>query len=260
MFGFGKREQTLRFDTATVSECGPVRSVNQDAALTVPETGCFAVADGMGGGSEGDRASRMVCDTLRPVFEDASLALDARRDAILDRLAKLNADIRAYANDKNYKTMGSTVAALCLESVDGGRALTCHAGDSRVYQLRGGKFRRLTRDHTVGTELSRTIDLAHLEPTLTDRKNPLSHVLTCAVGMGDDFAPQWRPADVRAGDRFLLCSDGVHDVLDDLLLGATLNGAASPAIAAVILRNAVLRAGANDNFTIVTCFVRRADF
>ena len=229
------------------SETGLVRRDNQDSVLCLDHMAVFAVADGMGGGSDGALASQMVCDELcRGVLAKEH---PRRIDEIGVAVAAANARILRHAKEHGFRMMGSTVALLAVDDATLAHGAVCHVGDSRVYRVRGGAAEALTRDHSVGAELEREVGAAP-GSSFSSRANPLSHILTRAVGTKENVSIEWREVDVAAGDRFVICSDGVHDVVEADVLGGivavgSLEGAADSLAAKIV------ECGAPDNYTFV---------
>lgn len=250
MFGFGRVDKTpaREPEAVFVSETGLVRADNQDNVLVAVARGVFCVADGMGGGAEGAKASATVCHELKLMTHAAGETLAARVDAVRSSLEDANAAIYEYATSSGIGKMGSTAAVLALDPENRSRAAVVHVGDSRVYRMRGGLVSLLTRDHSVGRELS---DFAGARAgELRARSNPLSHVLTRAIGVQPSVRCDVREVDVRPGDRFVLCTDGVHDVVSDARLGVfaavgNLESAASR------IADEIVRGGAPDNYSFV---------
>jgi type VI secretion system protein ImpM len=216
--------------SAARSDCGPVRSVNQDAWLERPEVGVWAVADGMGGHEAGDQASRMVCDALAELEPQPTLGATAGE--VARRLTDVNAHLyRLATHPVNPVRSGSTVVALVA------RGTQCHvlwAGDSRAYRLRDGTLDKLTHDHV-------------------DAENGLAdddYSITRAVGGEATLALDSYRGRVRRGDRYLLCSDGLTRVLDNAELASRL-ALETPASAVGALIEAALAAGTTDNVTAV---------
>ena len=248
MFGFGKRKR-LKVSCVTASETGKVRKDNQDSYFADDAKTVFCVADGMGGGAEGATASRFVCEELAKAL-DGQPDLAARMRATDAAIAAANARIRAYAAERGFKQMGSTVAVLLVDPEDGRRAAICHVGDSRIYRVRRGSAELLTKDHTVGGQLSEQAR-GILAASLKSRTNPLAHVLTRAIGMGEAVDGEWRKIDVAEDDRYLVCSDGVHDVIADSLIGEILTMSRDLKAASARLAEEIVRSGAPDNYTYV---------
>ena len=230
MFGFGKRKVVAPppLQAVFVSETGLVRSDNQDNVLVSPGRGVFCVADGMGGGAEGAKASDVVCREVKMMLHVAEEDFYSRVSAVQNALADANYEVFTYAQERGFKQMGSTAAVLVIDPADHARAAVVHVGDSRVYRIRGGLAERLTRDHRV----------------------PGGNTLTRAVGGAVTVRSDLREVDVRPGDRFVICSDGVSGVVNDQRLalfasGATLESSAERLAAEVV------RAGAPDNYSFV---------
>ena len=255
---FGRNEKPqFPFASATVSDRGFVRRANEDAFLDRPDDGFYCVSDGMGGGSGGALASRWICDSFAGVMDaEKDSAFEIRQFALVREIQRVNDRIRAYAHENGYRMMGATIALMLVDHANPTRALICHAGDSRIYRLRAGELNLLTRDHTVGNELGRALseNAAARAADLQSRRNPLTHILTRAIGTELRARPDLAETEVKRGDRFLLCSDGVHDMLEDAEIAALLKDASNPAAAIAHLSAAVRNAGAADNFTMVCAF------
>lgn len=219
-----------------VSETGLVRADNQDHVLADSERGIFAVADGMGGGSEGALASEIVCEELAEVDEER---FKERLEAVEKAIGDANRRIYFHATEKHYEQMGSTVAVLVADKNDYTRAAVAHVGDSRVYRLHKGVLKLLTADHTLGARLGK------------GRDNPLAHLLTQVVGGSLSVFATWAKIDLCAGDRFLLCSDGVHDLVSDEEIGDLLRHHEDLEELKKMLSGIVVSRGAHDNFSFV---------
>lgn len=239
------------FVAASVCERGLVRADNQDTVVCEADAGLFAVADGMGGGSEGALASRWVGESLEEVAKaKVSLSLAERMELVGEMLKRANRRIRLRAAECGHKTMGTTVALILVDPRDLSQAKVCHAGDSRVYRIRGGTLQPLTRDHTVGCELGSAAQAGGYARGCGSRRNPLSHVLTRAVGTEDLLRLEWMDIGLERGDRFLICTDGVHDVMEDDDILSILPGGA-PADAVGRISKCVVERGAPDNYSLI---------
>lgn len=223
-------EPSLGFRSAAASDVGRVRQVNQDAFIERAEIGLWAVADGLGGHSGGEHASRMVCDALadflpEETFEGTIQAVRVRLQAVNDHL--LLAATRSLLGDRS----GSTVVALLTR---GRRCAVLWAGDSRAYRWRSGRLEQLTNDHSPA------------EVGSSGRHE--SHAVTRAVGAQSALDLDLHNDHVLAGDRFLLCSDGLTRTVPEAQLRAWLE---SPDVRAAVdgLIQASLAAGAPDNVT-----------
>ena len=258
LFGRGNEPQgPLRFDVAATSDCGLVRPENEDSYLMRKEEFFLAVADGMGGGADGALASSWVCEALKGLLATPSEGFRERVKGTGAALEAANARVREYMKERGIKMMGSTAAVLLADPARPSRGVIAHVGDSRIYRWRKGKCIQLTRDHTVGDELGRAHVNAADAAALKSRKNPLSHILTRAVGTGFKVRAEWRKIDIRAGDRYLLCTDGVHDVLSNVQVSALLGSAKTPAEVLRAFARDVISYGAPDNYTLVCAFVEK---
>ena len=250
----------MAFAAFATTDRGLVRPENQDSFASHPEKTFFCVADGMGGGADGQLASKWLCETLENVIPTDGADLPMREEMIAVSLVEVNARIRAYAKEHGYKTMGTTVVGLVADPSRAVLARIFHVGDSRAYRFRFGRLDLLTRDHTVGNELGQAMSGVDQARVLQARSNPLTHILTHAVGTELAVRTEWKSVDVQRGDRFLFCSDGVHDMLDDDEIKTILAEAATPRVAVARLEAAVRKAGAQDNYTIICAYaaLRRA--
>ena len=221
-----------KYDSEAVSDVGLARQDNQDAVCVDSSKHVFCVADGMGGGAAGGLASRILCEEVnRYKFDWQSLAAAA---GVVDAaVRRANARIRQIAAEKGYSTMGTTMAILLFNPNDPSQVAIGHVGDSRVYRRRSAKLQAMTRDH---------------------RKSAFSHLLTRAVGAADEVEVEWTQASVWKGDCWLVCTDGVHDMLPDSTINGILSRGGSASSIAKRISDAVRRAGARDNFTF--CVVR----
>lgn len=212
------------------SHVGRVRRINEDRVFDWPDGGVWAVIDGMGGHRGGDVAAQTVVEALR--------GLQAGADSVLAALADANARIHAR-NAAEGEQAGATVVALGLGD---GRATIAWAGDSRCYRWRDGALELLTRDHSVVQEL---VDAGLLTADGAAR-HPQANVITRALGVDATCDVETRVADYRAGDRFLLCSDG----LSRSLVGGDVTNAPIEALADDLLARALANDG-SDNISLV---------
>lgn len=223
---------SLSFRSAAATDVGRARSNNEDGFLERPDAGLWAVADGMGGHSHGEVASRMICDALLdfPVdgtFEEAVAAATRRIQDVNDHL--LRTAMSSHPADRS----GSTVVTLLLRGV---RSAVLWAGDSRVYRFRAGRLEQLSQDHSLA---------AISGPAAAE-----SSVITRAVGVQPDLTLDVHRDAVQPDDRFLLCSDGLTRVIPDAQISALMETRDIRAAVEALIR-ATLDAGAPDNVTVL---------
>lgn len=235
------------------SEVGP-RKMNQDHYGSWPELGLFVVADGMGGHNAGEVASHLAVEAIRAFIAESATASDITWPFGLEvknsiETNRLTTAVR-LANRKIYNEgsksadlsgMGTTVVAVL---VVGNRITLASVGDSRIYRLRQGALEQLTKDDTWLASV-----LGEQQAEDADPQHPLRHVLTSVVGTRDDVKPGSREEQLVAGDRFVLCTDGVHGKLDSAALTDLLAAAASAADGAATLVNEAITRGTSDNAT-----------
>jgi protein phosphatase len=220
---------------------GLVRAVNEDACLDQPERGVWAVADGMGGHSVGDFASRTVVEALSnvpPLSGLESLMTDTRA-----RLQAVNRELRAEVKRRDVAVIGSTVAVLLA---CGRRCGFLWAGDSRIYLYRDGRLRLLTRDHNRLEEL-KARGLVTAEEAAD---HPGRFRVTRAVGVLASLDLDEGGLEAHDGDVFLLCSDGLNsEVSEREIAGALLSGNCQQATGKLI--DLALARGGRDNISAV---------
>lgn len=235
---------TLGFTTTVRTHVGLRRKLNEDGHVARPEVGLWAVADGMGGHQAGDVASRMVVEALAAVRRQPSgfALLGALRDALTEVNGALLTRAAAMAKGKGA-VIGSTVASLIVHE---DHYACVWAGDSRAYLLRGGLMMRLTHDHSLIQEL---IDTGQLDEEEARRRR-ISNIITRAVGAADRLELEESHGDIKPGDLFLLCSDGLTGLVDDAEIRDIL-AVFDPEAAADRLLALTLERGARDNVTLM---------
>lgn len=250
----------MRLEATARTDPGPVREHNEDAFLVDVENGVFLVADGMGGHAAGEVASAIAIDTVAEVLLYAEDPEETRLEASLEEPAAVVLERMRYAMNQasmrirqeaarnpQQSGMGTTLVALIIE---GGTAYLAHVGDSRIYLFRDGKLELLTRDHTV---VQQEIDAGRLTPELA-RIVPHKNMLTQSVGCHGPVEPDTSHQPVKAGDLFVLCSDGLTDPLDDRALEQIIGGKPSDQLAEELTQQA-LENGTEDNVTVVVVAV-----
>lgn len=222
--------------------------VNQDAALALelPTGGLYAVADGMGGHAAGELAANLALDALSQTFVDGRAAPPVR---LAEAVQAANLAVLRHAVGE-YVGMGTTLLAAVF---DRGAVLIAHVGDSRAYLLRGGELHRLTEDHSWVAEQVR---LGHMTDQEA-REHQWRSVVSNALGGEERVRLELFGMPTRAGDRLLLCSDGLSGVVTDEELLAMLARPQSPDATARLLVNAANDAGGPDNITVVIVDVHR---
>jgi serine/threonine protein phosphatase PrpC len=250
LFGLIRLRRRVHVDIASISECGPVRRENQDHILVNRRGLVFCVADGMGGGEGGGTASSIVCREMNKVLAKRT-DFPERVRLVDDAVCAADVEVRAFASKAGYRQMGTTVTVLVADSEDGRSAAVGNIGDSRVYRLREGELRQLTRDHTMEREILKHRTLRTAGTATEMRASMLSHVLTRAVGVGEESRLDWRKIDMHAGDVFLLCSDGVYGFVkpDALKEALSTDGAAKEIIHRI--GELVIEGGAGDNYSAI---------
>ncbi|MGG2398341.1 PP2C family protein-serine/threonine phosphatase [Pseudomonas sp. SH1-B] len=196
----------LHYHSAAHSHVGLVRQINEDAYLERPEAGLWLVADGMGGHAAGDYVSSLIVDSLRHLPADDSLENAAA--ALHQSLAQVNAAVREQASLRGVSMMGSTLVLLLVR---GNRGLCLWAGDSRLYRQRDGELQAISRDHSYVQELQDSGLISEAEA----RVHPRGNIVTRAVGVQEQLELASVALDIRAGDTWLLCSDGLTRTAED---------------------------------------------
>jgi protein phosphatase len=231
---------------AARSDVGLVRQNNQDSAYAGPHL--LVVADGMGGHAGGDVASSLAIGELAPLDDEShgADALERLRGGVMAAHREL---LDRVHEEPQLTGMGTTVTALLRT---GGRLALAHIGDSRAYLLREGELIQITRDHTFVQTLVDEGRLTQAEAEQHPQRSVLMRVLSDVV---DDVEPDLSMREARAGDRYLLCSDGLSGVVSYDTLRETLATGGDPATTCELLVNLARRAGAPDNVTAIVADV-----
>lgn len=236
----------MEIEAGGKTDVGKVRSSNEDALLIDMELGLFAVADGMGGHNAGEVASHLALTTLQAEVASASPGTPLAECISHAIVAASHAVAAEAKGDSGKANMGTTLTALLVRD---GRAVVGHVGDSRLYQVRWGEVEKITDDHTAVMELVRAGAV-----TEEDAKgHPWSHVLSRVVGKGD-VEVQSAEIELEAGDRFLICSDGFSDSLNDTDWITDIVQKSATESAAELVSRAV-ELGGHDNATAVVVVV-----
>ena len=239
----------LEFFSAT--DTGRERNNNEDAVALDEDARLVALADGMGGYNAGEVASSMVTSFIKTELGRWLLeATDQASDAEVRRAMEICVDNanRAIFNAANsnpqYAGMGTTLVLAVFRQ---GRLMLGHIGDSRAYRLRGGRMTQITHDHSLLQEQIDSGLITQEQAAFSSNKN----LVTRAVGVEDTVLLETHLHDVLPGDTYLLCSDGLSDMLDDESIAQVLMGAETLPEAAAALVDAANEAGGKDNISVV---------
>ncbi|WP_281355541.1 PP2C family protein-serine/threonine phosphatase [Amycolatopsis acididurans] len=239
---------TLVLRYAARSDRGLVRSSNQDSVYAGPRL--LALADGMGGHAAGEVASKVVIASLAPLDDDepGDDLLSQLREAVSGGNAAIS---ELVANDPDLDGMGTTLTAMLFS---GSRMGMVHVGDSRAYMFRNGQFSQITRDDSFVNELLEqgriTADQAATHP----QRSLLLKALT-----GHEVEPSLTVREARAGDRYLLCSDGLSGMVSDETLAEAIQ-IPDPQDCADRMIELALKGGGTDNVTVIVADVVDVDF
>lgn len=241
------KARRFHWSSADRTHVGMVRKVNEDACISLPDLGLWAVADGMGGHEAGEVASGMIVKALSEVAND--LGWEDLIKAAKNQLHQVNEQLREESNQRyQQRTIGSTVAVMLARD---DQCACLWAGDSRIYRLRKGQLEQLTRDHSHVQEL---VDQGLIDPEQA-HDHPLGNVITRAVGSAEALEIDVRVLPLQTGDVFLLCSDGLNKVVSDTEISRLLNAADLQEVVESLVQLALVR-GASDNVTVVVIGVK----
>ncbi|MBN2130907.1 MAG: serine/threonine-protein phosphatase [Sedimentisphaerales bacterium] len=238
------------FRWGVATDIGNVREKNEDAFLIEAQVGLFGVVDGMGGHPGGDLAARSVAEGLAGMMCREFTTMKSRQSRALrgwiDRCIGEQSRELCFQglNKAGFAGMGATVAVVLLLN---GRVYAANLGDSRVYRLRSGQLTRLSRDHSVIAELLEAGEIGPHEV----HGHYASGMLTQYVGMPEEARPHVRSVALEQGDRFLLCTDGLTDMIDDVGIAQMLAAHLDAQQAAETLVQTANEEGGLDNTTVV---------
>jgi len=232
----------IRWNSAQDTNVGMVREVNEDSILSSPELQLWAVADGMGGYEAGNVASNMIVKTLESISNRDSL--NDMVNLVEDSLIDANHRILEYADIMlDGRTLGSTVVSLLIKGAVG---ICLWAGDSRLYRYRNQELLQLSRDHSQVEEL---VQQGFLTPEEAEN-HPDSNVITRAIGASTDICIDINVFSVQLGDIFLLCSDGLYNMVSHEQMAETLATLSARDAVDELIQKA-LDNGANDNVSVI---------
>jgi PPM family protein phosphatase len=254
----------FRVRACGLSDVGLTRAHNEDYFEVDPQHRLYVVADGMGGHSHGEVAAKLAVDAIHGFIEQTAdrdttwpFPADtrlARHSNLLKMAVRLAHDkvLAAIRQDDSLHGMGTTVVGFLL---DGSLATVAHVGDSRAYRLREGRLDQLTQDHTWVHEQVMAGFLSQEQA----RSHPLKNVVTRALGGEAEVVVDIREVEVRAGDLYLLCSDGLTTMLGDADIKSRLaSGRGLHEICRALVNDANARGGV-DNVTVVLLAIEEDD-
>ena len=238
------------------TDVGRVRDHNEDSIFVDLDTRLYVVADGVGGGQAGEVASSMLTGILARRMAEAQAQLDAEKvldiQARTERLMKAMTPAIAEASERIYERgqadqgcRGMATTSVALQ-ISGQSGIIGHVGDSRLYMIRESRIYQITEDHTLVQQLKSRGALSEEEI----ERFPHRHVLSRSVGIAPTVEVDLLVVDVVEGDRFLLCSDGLHDLLSPEDILATVSPRA-PQPAANALVDLANERGGRDNITVI---------
>lgn len=244
-------------EVANISDTGLKRPHNEDSAVTDTALGLAVVADGMGGYKAGEVASaiaaQLILNEVRAGLANGNAnskvgdsGLSRATLVIRDAVAKANAEVFRTAQEvPQCQGMGTTVVVVFYH---GDKVSIAHVGDSRVYRLRGNEFKQITRDHSLIQEL---IDRGFFTPEEAAENTP-KNLVTRALGIEQSVEVDVQEQDRQAGEIYLLCSDGLNDMVDDEEIHLTLSKySANLGEAATELVRLANENGGKDNVSVV---------
>jgi len=261
----------------SATDAGRIRAQNEDNLLAID--GVFVVADGMGGHEAGEVASQIAIERIQADLDGDGLPQAA---AVVESLSNANGDIfRAAIANPGQAGMGTTVTAIAVigDQLAGRGApnldvnddpgevtpvvpaepsealVLANVGDARTYLLRHDRLRRVTVDHSYVQELVSTGHISEDEA----RTHPRRNIITRALGIEPDVKVDWWTLPLIRGDRFLLCSDGLVDEIDDAAIKLTLTTITDPQVACDALVDQANEAGGRDNITVIVVDVLEGD-
>jgi len=226
------------------TDIGKVRRQNEDAAWFDEQRGVFAVADGMGGHLAGEVASGMAIHAVQQMVKEHEIAsISVMRSTVMEAHEAI---VRHAKENPACSGMGTTLSMMWR----GGHYMyIAHVGDSRIYRYRDDQLERITQDHSLVEELVRARIITREEA----RNHPRRNIITRALGTQGENQPDLLAADLKPGDLWLLCTDGLSGMITDEEIARVLSSGASLDMMASSLIQKALDAGGRDNVTLVLC-------
>jgi len=248
---------------AGLTDVGLKREINEDSFSTDTKTGLFVVADGMGGHLAGEVASRVAVDLINKsykkwfdsdapeedLFEYPDASLSKIGNYIQSSIRLANKVIHEMAAEyTDYNGMGTTVAVLAVMP---DLVITANVGDSRIYLVRNGEIERLSKDHSIVAEQVEMGIMTDKEAKLS----PLKHVLTRNLGSAIHLEAEVFEIEPSSSDRFVLCSDGLTDLVSDDEIQQMVVAEDDPEVLCQNFIDKALTRGAHDNTTVVSVYL-----
>lgn len=238
-----------------ITDKGKVRNTNEDMWFADENLGLLLVSDGMGGETGGSLAAEIVVKTIPEIIEQEGANLSNLNDpfavdVVSKQIVALNRNVFQAAKSKPGLTgMGAT---LVMAIVRGDRAIVAHMGDSRAYLFRDNFLLALTKDHSVVRLLMESGEITPEEVA----SHPARGKITRFIGMEDDVPPDITMLHLENGDRLLLCTDGLTNMLEEKQIAEQLKKAVSPKAVCRHLVDEANSAGGKDNISIVLADIR----
>jgi protein phosphatase len=237
-------KSSSRFRVFSRTDVGKRRQRNEDSLGVIARHGVFVVADGMGGVDGGDFCSRLVIDYMVKAFENLSpdeISYEETLDVVENTIIAASEEIKQEAGRRGICGMGTTVVAICYNLTSMDEACVMHVGDSRAYRYRNRMLTALTVDHSLAAESG--IRDGDMVPMF------MAGVITRAVGVKSDVLVDRTPVDVQRGDQFLLCSDGLYNMVPEGHMSMLLSRQSQDPAAEMVA--AANEAGGFDNITVI---------
>ena len=234
-----------RFATRAVgrTDVGRQRTANEDAMLVDDQLGLYLVCDGMGGHASGQVASELAVRTVAQALKSEEHLADGEAHPLVAALKAANRAVHERSQvDPACHNMGTTAVAVRVED---DLLHVCHCGDSRLYVLRDGKLNQLTRDHSL-------VNLYKDKPELEGQMGPAaSNVIVRAIGLEENVEIDHRVVAIEDGDVYLLCCDGLTDLVEDWMIREIMTSGDSLEVMSESLIRAANVNGGTDNITVV---------
>jgi serine/threonine protein phosphatase PrpC len=236
----------MKLNFTGFTDPGLIRSSNQDAYHIDPEGRFFIVADGMGGHAGGEEASRIATAKIQAYLTANWQSPQSTAELLEQALFEANqAILQDQQNHPERADMGTTVVVVVFREPE--TPWCAHVGDSRLYRFRNSQLEQVTDDHTWVARAIKIGDITADEA----RMHPFRHVLSRCLGREDLHQVDLQPLDVQAGDRLLLCSDGLTEELVDQKIADYLQNTPCPDKAVMSLVEAAKEHGGHDNITVI---------